>query len=266
VARKRASRSKKKKGEGLLSAEQQRDILGVGLLALGIFVALSLVPPAWFGAGAGESFPDGNLVGPLGTFVRGVLRGVVGGAAPLAPLFLALAGLRTAGWLTGVVTPRLLAFVLGLGLLVPIGFDVWLLPGAGGWLGGLLATPLVDAIGWLGATVVEVTALVALSVATIGWNPIRTLVAGVAGGGRLAQKGVEVASDRIETWQEERARRAAEEGASEYHRVSEAPAWSVPWSPTPRPCVRWWPSSPPTRTWRGCASRSNVGCPPFSRS
>lgn len=227
MARRKTSKRKKSGGGGLLTPEQQRDILGVGLLALSIFVALALVPPAWVG---GAVSAEGNLVGPLGTLVRELLRRGIGAAAPLAPALLALGGLRTAGWLTGLVTPRLLAFVGGLAVLLPLGLDVWAGAGAGGRLGTLLAGPLVRSIGAVGASVVEVTALVALSVATIGWNPIRTLAAGLRGGGRLAQRGVEVASDRIETWQEERARKAAEEAARAAALAEELPdeEWTGP--------------------------------------
>ena len=224
--------SKKKRGgtsgDGLFTPEQQRDILGVGLLALALFVALALVPPAWLGAG--ERFPSGNLVGPLGSFVRGALQGAVGAAAPLAPVLLALGGLRTAGWLERFASVRTLAFIGGLALLLPIGFSVWVGPAAGGWLGRVFAEPLVGSIGGVGATIVEVTALVALSVATIGWNPVRTLAAGLVGGGRLAQRGVEVASDRIETWQEERERKAREEAERAAALAEELPdeEWTGP--------------------------------------
>jgi len=223
-------KGRKSKGGSLLTTEQQRDILGLGLLALSVFVALALTPPSWFGAGASERFPSGNLVGPLGTVIRELLRAVIGVAAPLVPLLLALGGLRTAGWLERLAGTRVLAFVGGLVLLLPIGFDVWVDPGAGGWVGGAVAGPLVDGIGWLGATVVEITALVALSVGTIGWNPIRTLAAGLAGGGRLAQRGVEAASDRIETWQEERDRKAREEAERAAAMAEELPDedWTGP--------------------------------------
>jgi S-DNA-T family DNA segregation ATPase FtsK/SpoIIIE len=217
-------------GDGLFTPEQQRDILGVGLLALALFVALALTPPSWFGAGAGERFPSGNLVGPLGTFVRELLHGAVGAASPLAPVLLALSGLRTAGWAERFTSLRILAFTGGLAVLLPIGFAVWVGPDAGGWIGRAVAEPLVGSIGGLGATIVEITALVALSVATIGWNPVRTLAAGLVGGGRLAQRGVEAASDRIETWQEERERKALEEAERAAALAEELPdeEWTGP--------------------------------------
>ncbi len=234
-SRKRGSGTRgsgKKRGssssDALFTPEQQRDILGVGLLALALFVALALTPPSWFGAG--DRFPSDNLVGPLGTFVGGLLRGAIGGAAPLAPVLLALSGLRTAGWLERFASVRTLAFVGGLAVLLPVGFAVWIGPDAGGWVGRLVAEPLVGSIGGLGATIVEVTALVALSVGTIGWNPVRTVVAGLVGGGRLAQRGVEAASDRIETWQEERERRAREEAERAAALAEELPdeEWTGP--------------------------------------
>lgn len=230
-AKKAKTSRKRKKGasEGLLTREQQRDILAVGLLALALFVSLALTPPRWLGGG-GETFPSGNLVGPLGAFVRDVLTTGFGAAAPLIPTTLALLGLRSGEWLGRWATLRLTLFVVGLALVLPVGFAVWLPPEGGGRLGELVATPLVGTIGWLGTSVLEIAALVALSVGTIGWNPFRTLATALVGGGRLAQKGAEVATDRIETWQEVRARKAAEEAARRAALEEELPEeeWTGP--------------------------------------
>jgi S-DNA-T family DNA segregation ATPase FtsK/SpoIIIE len=231
VARTKKSGSKRGKAttEGLLTREQQRDILGVGLLALALFVALALVPPAWFGVGAGGA-PGSNLVGPLGALVREALTTLFGSAAPLAPAALALVGLRSGEWFVRWATLRFTLFIVGVALLLPVGLAVWIGPVAGGGLGRFVADPLVGSIGAVGATVVEITALVVLSVGTIGWNPFRTLATALAGGGRLAQKGAEAASGRIETWQEERARKAAEEEARRLALEEELPGeeWTGP--------------------------------------
>ena len=137
MARTKKSGSKKGKtaSEGLLTREQQRDILGVGLLALALFVALALVPPAWFGGGADGS-PGGNLVGPLGALVRDALTALFGSAAPLAPAALALVGLRSGEWFVRWATLRFTLFIVGLALLLPVGLAVWIGPVAGGGAGG----------------------------------------------------------------------------------------------------------------------------------
>ncbi|MDT8369781.1 MAG: DNA translocase FtsK [Longimicrobiales bacterium] len=225
-----SKRSKTGSTERFLSSEQQREILGVGLLALALFVALALIPPDAFGPGASERFPSGNLVGPLGGVVLGLARAAVGLGAPLLPLLLALVGFRTGGWLGRWATRRLLGFVIGLLLLLPVGFAVWIDPGAGGEFGARIAEPLAGAIGWLGTTVLVGTGLVALSVGTIGWNPFRTLATGLVGGGRVAQRGVEAVSGRIETWRTARARRAAEAAAQAAALAEELPdpEWTGP--------------------------------------
>ena len=108
MARKKAKRSpsrKRKKGSGpLLTREQQRDVLGVALLALAVFVAASLLPTSWLGERAAAWFPSGNVVGMLGAGLRTALVGIVGGAAPLVAVLLAVAGLRAGDWLDAALS------------------------------------------------------------------------------------------------------------------------------------------------------------------
>jgi len=229
---KKKSTRKKKAGAGLLTQEQQRDLLGVCLLAISLFVALALIPTTLFGAV--ERFPSGNLVGPLGSAVRAALGFTFGASAPFLPVVLGILGLRAGEWMSPNRTLRLGGFFLGLLLILPAGLHVWMGPEAGGWMGALVAEPLVGSLGWLGATLVEAALLTGLSVGTLGWNPVRTLAGGMAEGGRLAQKGVTAAGEKLGSWQEERARRAEEEARLEAERQAALaeelpdPEWTGP--------------------------------------
>jgi hypothetical protein len=89
MARK-GTRKRSRKSGGLLTHEQQRDLLGVGLLALAVFVAASLFPTNWLGARGEAWFPTGNVVGSVGVRLRAVLVGGFGVASPLAALLLAV--------------------------------------------------------------------------------------------------------------------------------------------------------------------------------
>ena len=87
--------------------------------------------------------------------------------------------------------------VLGLLFLMPIA--TWIAtqsPPAAGWLGMLLGEPMVGLLGGVGATVVTATAFVALSVTTLGWNPLRSVGRGVIVGGDAAGRTVKAVADR----------------------------------------------------------------------
>ncbi|NNK62544.1 MAG: DNA translocase FtsK [Gemmatimonadetes bacterium] len=193
MARKKAkkSRSRKRKGSGpLLTREQQRDVLGVALIALAVFVAASLLPTSWLGERAAGWFPSGNVVGMLGAGLRAALVGIVGGAAPLVAVLLAVAGLRAGEWLDTAWTLRVAVLSTGLLVLVPV-FIAVVSPGAtlAGWLGSGLGDPLRSAIGLFGSLLLVGVLFVFLSVATLRWNPLRTLGTGVLKGGELAARG-----------------------------------------------------------------------------
>ena len=166
----------------MLTREQQRDILATGLLALGVFILLALVPVPWFGARADEWFPSGNAMGVIGASTRTLFQLVFGGASFLFPILLALVGMRIGGWLSREWTGRLALLDAGLLALAPV--TVWVLtesPDAAGWLGLRIGQPMAELVGWLGALLVTGVGLVALSVATLGWNPLRAMAGGLRG-------------------------------------------------------------------------------------
>jgi DNA segregation ATPase FtsK/SpoIIIE, S-DNA-T family len=204
----------------LLTSEQRREIFAVGLLALALFVLLSLLPVTVLGERGIEWFPNGNMMGLVGGVVRALLVAFLGGSAFIVPALLTFSGLRFGGWLSDYWTPRLTIFTGGLTLLAPIA--VWVLLSdqtAAGWLGTNVGEPLVGLVGWLGALLITGVGVVALSVGTLGWNPLRSMGRGVLAGGdaagrtavALAEKGKELAEARALA----KAERAATEEESE---------------------------------------------------
>ncbi len=176
----------------MLSAHQRRQLLGLALLTLSLFAALSLVPPEVFGPAGDRAFPDGNIMGVLGSAVFGAGYELLGIAMLFVPVLLAIGAVHCFGWISGAQAMRWAAFMTGLSCILP-SFAAFWSPGSGvdvaqvfpehmpGWLGRTLALPLVALLGWLGGGLVLVVALFGLSIATIGWNPASTAVTSVLG-------------------------------------------------------------------------------------
>ncbi|MEQ8330569.1 MAG: DNA translocase FtsK [Longimicrobiales bacterium] len=202
---------KKETGAPLLTRDQQREILAIGLLALAVFVLLALLPVGILGARSGEWFPSGNAMGVVGSTLRGWLMGFFGFAAYLVPSLLVLAGLQAGRWLDGGRTLRFGIFNAGILVLGPL--VLWVLteaPDAAGWLGVNVGLPLAGFLGWLGALLVTTVAVAALSVGTLGWNPLRSLVQGLARGSGWASKVAAALVARGRAYAEARAERMAE--------------------------------------------------------
>jgi S-DNA-T family DNA segregation ATPase FtsK/SpoIIIE len=227
--KKKSSRKKRPAAgaTGFLTVEQERDLVGICLLVLALFLYLSLVPTGWFGARGRELFPSGNLVGALGGGAQGLMRALLGKAAFLIPTLLVVGGLRAGDWLDRERSIRLGALFGGLMIILPVAFQIWgTVTGNGGWMGDILGTPLRQGLGWLGASLVVLGAAAALSVGTLGWNPIRTLAGGLAVGGGAARD----AAARLA--EKSRAAAAAAAAAAEARRaqaeVDESPEWTGP--------------------------------------
>lgn len=199
----------------MLSREQQREILAVGLLALAVFTLLCLLPVDVLGEGAGEWFPSGNAMGVVGAALRALLGSFLGASAFLVPPLLVVAGLRAGEWLDPDRSFRLAVLTLGLLVLAPVAtWVVWASHENAGWLGANLGGPLVDLVGWLGAMLLTGVALIALSVGTLGWNPLRTLGRGVVAGGEAAGRTARVLADKGKAMAEARAQAAREAAAA----------------------------------------------------
>lgn len=171
----------------MISSRQRRQLLGIALLALSVFTALSLVPVAPFGAWALRLFPLDNVMGVLGSLFAAGGYGVFGAGVLLVPVLLAVAGAACFEWLDAATALRRAALLLGLAVLVPgtaalfsagTGFElVALLPAwVPGWLGRTLALPIAALLGGFGALLAFIALLVALFVGTIGWNPLGAAV------------------------------------------------------------------------------------------
>lgn len=174
----------------MISGHQRRQLLGIALMTLALFTALSLVPLEAFGEAAAGVFPDGNVMGVLGMAVSRGGYAALGFSVLFVPVLLGLAGAFCFGWVDSGDAGRWAAFLMGLAFLVPPS-AAFLAPGSGveladalparapGWLGRTLALPLVAVLGWFGAGMLLVACVLALSIATIGWNPASAAVSGV---------------------------------------------------------------------------------------
>lgn len=211
-------RSKKARQSGLLTPEQQRDLLGVGLLALALFVAAALVPTGWLGERAAGWFPSGNVVGAVGLLLQGALIGALGIAAPLVAVLLAIGGLRAGEWLEGEWSLRAAALSVGLLLLAPV-FVAILRPESiwAGWIGAVVGGGLRSAIGVVGGLLLVGASFVGLSVLTLRWNPLRTIGTGVARGSELAARGAKALGESYRDKREQLAEAAADEPLPEEH-------------------------------------------------
>jgi S-DNA-T family DNA segregation ATPase FtsK/SpoIIIE len=204
----------------MVSREQQREILAVGLLALALFVLLALVPVRLVGERADMWFPSGNAMGVLGGTLRGLLTTLFGVAAWLVPALLVVAGLRSGDWLERGRSLRFAILLAGLLLLVPVG--AWVLgadPAWAGWLGLRVGAPLVDLTGVLGALLLTGVLFIALSVTTLGWNPLRSLILGMRAGGEAAGRTARTLAERS---------RALAGQAPSFSGVAGAPATAEP--------------------------------------
>ena len=69
-----------------LDDKQRRELWGLGLFALALLLALSLIPLAAFGERAARVFPAGNIVGVAGAALAGGLTGFLGVGAVALPV------------------------------------------------------------------------------------------------------------------------------------------------------------------------------------
>ncbi|MCI0432172.1 MAG: DNA translocase FtsK [Gemmatimonadetes bacterium] len=167
----------------------RNQLLGLGLLALALFVTLSLIPVSGF---APETFPDGSIMGVLGRVVADTGVRALGVGVLMLPILLAIAGAASWGWLEGGRGARYAALVCGLLVLLPsfaalasgaqdeTGASM-ISAAAAGWIGNTIAVPLMALLSSTGAFLLLLVLTIALSIATIGWNPVAAGVRAVRG-------------------------------------------------------------------------------------
>ncbi|SVA93036.1 uncharacterized protein METZ01_LOCUS145890, partial [marine metagenome] len=156
----------------MLDVERQREIGAIAILLLSLIVLLSLLPVSLLGEQGAQWFP---LMGVAGGAIRGVLAEVFGLSAFLVPALMTVGGLRVGDWLSKEITIRLTLLAAGLLVLAPMIFLFMGSEEAAGSLGYGLADPLIGLVGRLGAFLITGAGLVALSVGTFGWNPLRSV-------------------------------------------------------------------------------------------
>jgi S-DNA-T family DNA segregation ATPase FtsK/SpoIIIE len=195
----------------MVSQEQRREIGGVAMLAVALSLLLALVPVSVLGERGAAWFPSNNMMGPAGGAIRGLLVFALGASAVLAPVVVGIGGLRAGDWLSTEKSVRLALLSSGLLVLVPI--LSWVLGAelAAGWWGEVLGAPLVSLVGSFGAGLATGVALVVLSVGTLGWNPLRSLVRGMLAGGDAAGRTARALAERSKD-RADRSKELAERG------------------------------------------------------
>jgi S-DNA-T family DNA segregation ATPase FtsK/SpoIIIE len=197
----------------MVTPEQRREIGGVALLAIALSFLLSLLPVTVLGARGVAWFPSGNMMGPAGGAIRGVMSFVFGLSAFLTPAIFAVMGLRAGDWMSRERAIRVGSLFGGLLLLGPVLLLVLGAEVAAGWVGEEIGGALTSLVGTLGALIITSVGLVALSVGTVGWNPLRSLVRGMRAGGdaagRTARATAKVLADKGKELAEARGQRAA---------------------------------------------------------
>jgi S-DNA-T family DNA segregation ATPase FtsK/SpoIIIE len=191
----------------MVTAEQRREIGGVALLAIALSFLLSLFPLTVLGARGVVMFPSGNMMGPVGGTIRGVLSFIFGASAFLTPVIFTVLGLHAGGWLSRKRALQLGVLGGGLLLLGPVLLLVLGAESGAGWLGQGLGGVLVGLVGRLGASIMTVVGLVALSVGTLGWNPLRSVGRGVMVSGDVAGRTAKALADKGKELAEARGQR-----------------------------------------------------------
>jgi DNA segregation ATPase FtsK/SpoIIIE, S-DNA-T family len=170
------------KKSDLLTERQRHDLLGLALVLLALFAALSLT----------------NFMGALGALFRDSGRTILGVGIYGLPVIPALAALAAFGLRREVAT-RWGVLALVITLLVPVALGILDagLPATSpraGWWGALAATGLVTVVGGLGAMIVVLFLAAAACVVTIGWNPARA----AAGGAWASARAVRSAAGAVD--------------------------------------------------------------------
>ena len=163
-----------------MSATLKRELAGIALLLLAIFVAGALVFQPLSLDQSCRSVQ--GFFGPVGGCVKWGLVALVGSAAAaLLPIAAAVHGLRFLGRLQSSTDRSWMIFLLGLALLLPVGIS--LAEGAtpdtsrfaGVW-GSFVAFYLKKGFGSAGAWIVVALGASALMAWTLQWNPVRAIV------------------------------------------------------------------------------------------
>ncbi len=189
-------KSPKAQSDPIVGPEQRREILSILLLAGALFLLLSLVPVEVLGDRGSRWFSSGNIIGEAGGAVATVLRAGLGIAAWYLPALVAVVGLRVGDRISPVSTFRFALLFVGLLLITPSAVFVVTGGDAAGAFGRLVGDPLVRLVSPVGAMMLDLVLLVALSVATLRWNPLVTVSRGVRAGTGVAGKAARAVAEK----------------------------------------------------------------------
>ncbi len=168
-----------------MNERQRSEALGVGLLALGVLLALAIVPAVFRGD------PEPNLIGPAGAILSHLLILVVGGSAIL---FAAVPFVWAIRFFDRLSHEAALRWSIFLGVAVLFVPSAWWLVGetlgrtatGSGWLGSAIGSALLSGFGTVGAQLIVYAVLISLTVLTFGWSPADSAGTAVRGANRGA--------------------------------------------------------------------------------
>jgi DNA segregation ATPase FtsK/SpoIIIE, S-DNA-T family len=171
------------KGRIAVEGRLQREIWALALLLLAILIALSLIPVGLLGGAGPRWFPSGNIVGVLGRVLASGTWALFGIAALVIPVFPLVWAAAVVGRAERSTTIRLTALAIGALLFVPTALYTLVAPfqpdpAMAGWIGNVFGAPLVGLIGGVGAALVVLFTLAAVSIVTLGRNPLRLVEQG----------------------------------------------------------------------------------------
>ncbi|MCH6547542.1 MAG: DUF87 domain-containing protein, partial [Gemmatimonadetes bacterium] len=161
-----------------LTPDRRRELTAILSLAAGVFLGLSLLPTP--------------LTGWVGRFIGSLLWKSLGVGSALLPLLLLVLGIARFGWLRRLDQRRTAVLVGGLVILVPFGIAIAIglenirdhPPNYNDWSTGLkivgiaplfLAVTVANVLGTAGAVILALLGLAALTLSTIGWQPLKRL-------------------------------------------------------------------------------------------
>jgi S-DNA-T family DNA segregation ATPase FtsK/SpoIIIE len=175
-----------------LDDRRRRELWAIGLLLLAILLALSLFPVDLLGPTGPSVFRYGNVVGRAGVALRDAMWAFLGTGAAGVPVLFGLWSATAFGKPEAAAGARWSALLAGVMVMLPAALFVASREPAGvvapaGWLGSAAGALLVAGLGGVGAGVVLFFLFAALSVATVGWNPLRTMLRG----GRASLRGAQ---------------------------------------------------------------------------
>ncbi|HEU4564872.1 MAG TPA: DNA translocase FtsK [Gemmatimonadaceae bacterium] len=167
--------------------ELKRELLGVVLSLLSVFLLASIAAGFADGAAARSCGESHGLFGPVGACLRAALLGAVGlPGALLVAVLPAVHALRLFGRIESRLDRSWLLFLVGMALLLPVGIARALglereTHSLTGLWGSFLSYYLTSAFGVAGTWIILLLAVSALTVVTLAWNPLRVLLGRAAG-------------------------------------------------------------------------------------